>query len=269
MCLILTKKRLLFLLVIYMFSCAAAKADMLELLDDTIVTGKFMGGTQNTIRFQVGDQLQTYPKSDILAITFMEVQPKAATKKAAPTKQQITPVGTAPPTPKPAAQQVPKTVTIPAGTRIMVRTNESLDSSRHGSGHMFTASLAADLVGQGQVVARKGEDVFGRLTKAKKAGRVAGKAELKIIVTDIMIKGKPHPVVTSAAKAKSKGSGAKTARNVGVAAGIGALARGSKGAKVGAAVGLGASVLTEGSQVRIPAGTLLEFTLTSSFVYAP
>ena len=258
MCSILRKKRILLVLVIYMVFCATATADMLELLDGTIITGDFMGGTQNTVRFQVGKELQTYPKNDILAITFVETPPPTAPTKAPTTPPaQVQPVS------------VPQTVTIPAGTRIMVRTSESLDSKRHGAGHMFTATLGADLIGQGQVIARRGEDVYGRLTKAEKAGRLAGKAELKIIITDIMIDGKPYPVVSSTIKVAGEKSGKKTLRNIGVATGIGALVRGSKGAKRGAAVGVGVSVLTEGSQVNIPAGTLLEFRLASPLIYAP
>lgn len=243
---------------------------MLELLDGSIVTGTFMGGTQNNVRFQVGTDLQTYPKEDILAITFMDMPaPTApAVAPAQPVPVPAVPAAT-PPATTPSVAPIPRTVTVPSGTRIMVRTSETLDSKRHGAGHMFTATLGADLVAQGQVLARRGEDVFGRLTKAKKSGRMAGQAELKIIITDIMIDGKPYPVSTSTIKAVGERTGAKTARNVGVAAGIGALARGSKGAKTGAAVGLGASVLTEGAQVRIPSGTLLEFTLASPLVYAP
>lgn len=265
-------KKLVLIVVAGMCVCTVATADMLELLDGTIITGNFMGGTQNTIRFKVGEEIQTYPKEDVLAITFMAIQPKAAAPAPQPTSPPATPQPSpapAQPKPTPAAPQVPRSVTIPAGTRIMVRTNEALDSSRHGTGHMFTASLAADLVGQGQVVARKGTNVFGRLDRAKKSGRMAGQAELKIVLTDIRIDGKPYPLHTSAVRAKGEKTGAKTARNVGVASGIGALARGSKGAKRGAAVGLGASVLTSGSQVKIPTGTLLEFTLASPFVYAP
>ena len=246
------------MLAIYMLFCATATADMLELLDGSIVTGDFMGGTQNTVRFQVGKELQAYPKSDILAITFIEtLPPTAPTKSPSTPSTQVQPVS------------VPQTVTIPAGTRIMVRTNETLDSKRHGAGHMFTATLGADLIGQGQVIARRGEDVYGRLTKAEKAGRLAGQAKLKIIVTDIMIDGKPYPIVSTTIKVAGEKSGKKTVRNLGVAAGIGALARGSKGAKRGAGVGLGVSVLTEGSQVNIPAGTLLEFRLASPLIYAP
>ena len=254
-------------IAVSMTICSTAAADMLEMLDGTVITGRFMGGTQNTIRFQVDNKLQTYPKDDVLAITFIEQEPKTkAAKKAAPAP---TPAAAPQPVAAAPAPQYSPTVTVPAGTRVLVRTNENLDSKRHGSGHMFTASLAADLMAGSQVVARRGSTVHGRLARAKKAGRLAGQAELKIVLTDIMINGRPYPVQTSSVKAKGEKTGRKTVRNVGVGAGIGALARGSKGAKRGAAVGLGASVLTKGSQVRIPAGTLLEFRLASQFVYTP
>ncbi len=259
MCRILRKRILV--LVIYMVFCATATGDMLELLDGSIISGDFMGGTQSTVRFQVGKELQAYPKSDILAITFIETPPPT------PTKPTVPPAATAPAQVQPPP--VPLTVTVPAGTKIMVRTSERLDSKKHGAGHMFTATLGGDLIGQGQVIARRGEDVFGRLTRAKGSGRLAGQAELKIIITDIMIDGRPYPVVTSAIKVVGEKTGKKTVRNIGVATGIGALARGSKGAKRGAAVGLGASVLTKGSRVNIPAGTLLEFRLASPLIYAP
>ena len=45
---------------------------------------------------------------------------------------------------------------------------------------------------------------------------------------------------------------------------VGALADGSSGARTGAKVGLGAAVLTGGNQAQIPAGTLLEFSLTEA-----
>jgi hypothetical protein len=262
MCSTLRKKKMLFVQVICMIFCATAMADTLELLDGSIIMGDFMGGTQNTVRFQVGKNLQTYPKSDILAITFVE------TPSPATVPQQKTPPATTP-SAKVQPAPIPQTVTIPERTRITVRTNETLDSKKHGTGHMFTGTLGADLIGQGQVIARRGEDVFGRLTRAEKTGRLAGQSELRVIATDIMIDGKPYPIVTSSIKVVGKKTGKETMRNVGVAAGIGALVRGSKGAKGGAVVGLGASVLTEGSQVNIPAGTLLEFRLTSPLIYAP
>ncbi|HEG43442.1 MAG TPA: hypothetical protein ENH94_05280 [Phycisphaerales bacterium] len=262
MCSMLRKKKILFVLVINMVFCVAAEADTLELLNGSIIMGDFMGGTKKTVRFQVGKNLQTYPKGDVLAITFVET-PSPATVP----KQKTPPAPATPAQVQPAS--IPQTVTIPAGTRITVRTNETLDSKRHGTGHMFTGTLGADLIGQGQVIARRGEDVFGRLTRAEKTGRLAGQAELRVIITDIMIDEKPYPVVTSSIKVVGKKTGKQTVKNVGVAAGIGALVRGSKGAKRGAALGIGVSVLTEGEQVNIPAGTLLEFRLASPLIYAP
>ena len=46
-----------------------------------------------------------------------------------------------------------KTVTVPAGTRMMVETLDHLDSSRQKAGHRFRAKLAGDLVVEGKVVA--------------------------------------------------------------------------------------------------------------------
>ncbi|UCD58233.1 MAG: hypothetical protein JSV16_03730, partial [Candidatus Hydrogenedentota bacterium] len=117
------------------------------------------------------------------------------------------------------------------------------------------------------LVAPRGSNVYGRLTSAKKSGRLVGQAELSVELTDIVIDGKPYPVMTSGVKAVGERTGAQTAKTTAVAAGIGALARSDsgKGARQGAAVGLGVSVLTGGNQVNIPAGSLLEFRLAAPF----
>ena len=47
------------------------------------------------------------------------------------------------------------------------------------------------------------------------------------------------------------------------AAAIGGLAGGSRGARTGARVGAGASLLTQGSSINIPAGTILETDLSA------
>ena len=49
-----------------------AKADTLEMKDGALAEGKFLGGTQNSIRFKVDEQLMTYPVGDVLAITFTQ-----------------------------------------------------------------------------------------------------------------------------------------------------------------------------------------------------
>jgi len=223
-------------------------ADTLELRDGSIVEGKYMGGTQNSIRFQTGGQTRTYSTADVLALTI----DSPAAGAGAPAQQ-----------PAAAAAAV---VTVPAGTFVLVRMTQAVDSSRHSVGHRFTAVLEADLVAGNQVAAQRGSNVYGRLTEAKQAGRVAGKSELTLELTGIMINNQIKPVVTSEVKAAaSQGSGRSTARRTAGGAVIGGAIGGSKGARRGAAVGAGVSVLTKGPSVNIPADTLLDFRLAAPF----
>src|SRR5580765_5783381 len=46
-------------------------ADTLELKDGRVLQGKYLGGTQAVLRFQVNGDVQTFPTNDILALTFI------------------------------------------------------------------------------------------------------------------------------------------------------------------------------------------------------
>ena len=157
----------------------------------------------------------------------------------------------------------PKAVTVPAGTRIMVETIDVLDSSRQKAGHRFRAKLAGDMVADGKVVAQGGSILYGVLAEAKKSRRAVGKASLMLTFTDITINGQLVPIQTSAIQAVTDATAKKSASQVGRAAVIGGLADGKSGARTGAKVGAGAAILTGGSQVKIPANTLLEFNLAA------
>ena len=58
------------LIVSLLLPFGAAKADTLEMNDGALVEGKFMGGTRNSIRSKVDEQLMIYPAGDVPAITF-------------------------------------------------------------------------------------------------------------------------------------------------------------------------------------------------------
>ena len=168
-----------------------------------------------------------------------------------------------------AAAQAGDKVTLPAGTRLLVRTSESVDSEQHQAGHRFKTELEANVRLDNETVLSKGTVIFGRLTEAKRAGRLAGKAELRLELTDVEIDGDLFPIVTSDYGVKGESQTAdttkKTAGGAVVGAIIGGIAGGGDGAAAGAAIGggagLGASVLTEGKQIRVPAETLIEFRL--------
>jgi len=165
--------------------------------------------------------------------------------------------------------QAPTRVTVPAGTRILIRMIDSVDSEKQKPGYRFTASLETNLQVDNTVVAPRGTTLYGRLTTAQAAGRMSGGAELTLELTDIVINGTASPLLTSTYEVRSQGQGSKTAKRVVGGAGLGALiggvAGGGKGAAIGAAAGAatGTAVAagTKGKQVSVPSESLLEFRL--------
>jgi len=168
----------------------------------------------------------------------------------------------------PAGQNT-KRVTVPAGTRILVRTIDALDSSKQKTGYRFTASLETNLQAGGVTVAPRGTTVYGRLAQASSAGRMSGSSQLTLELTDIVIKGNAYPLLTSTYDIKGKGEGSKTAKKVIGGAGLGALIGGIAGGGAGAAIGLAAGAATgtaiagskKGEQLVIPSESLIEFRL--------
>lgn len=160
-------------------------------------------------------------------------------------------------------------LTIPAGTRICIRTIDAVDSTKNHIGDPFEASLQEPLTVSGQVVVAKNADVFGRLVESKAHGTFTGRSELRLELTGIVVNGQTLPLVTGEYELTGKSRGESTAkRTVGmgaVGAIIGAAAGGGKGAGIGAAsgavLGAGSEIITKGDQVKIPSETLLDFTL--------
>jgi hypothetical protein len=168
-----------------------------------------------------------------------------------------------------AAAQSGNRVTVPAGTQILIRTVDSLDSSKQKTGYRFTASLETNLQAEDMVVAPRGTTVYGRLAEASSAGRMSGSSQLTLELTDILINGTAYPLLTSAYSVKGKGEGKKTAGKVfggaGLGAIIGGIAGGGSGAAIGALAGAaGGTALAaskKGEQLQIPSESLLEFRL--------
>lgn len=235
-----------------------ALADSLALKNGSIINGKFMGGTGTEISFQVGSSVQKYKLGDIASLKF-DSQGITSDNLTGPEKVF----------PSDAGAKMPAYVTIPAGTRVAVRTIDGIDSTKNHVGDRFEASLAEPLIVDGNVVVPKDADVYGRLTESKKSGTFTGRSELQLELTGIVVNGQTVPLVTGEYELTGKSRGASTAKRTigGAAVGsiIGALAGGGKGAGIGAAVGAGvgagSEVITKGDQVKVPSETLLDFTL--------
>lgn len=165
--------------------------------------------------------------------------------------------------------QRPSRVLVPAGTRLLIRMIDSVDSSKQQVGYRFTANLETNLQVDDVVVAPRGTIVYGRLANAQSAGRMSGGAELSLELTDIVINGTAYPLLTSDYDVRSQGQGKKTAGRIvggtGLGALIGGIAGGGKAAAIGAVAGAAAgttvSAATKGKQVSVPSESLLEFRL--------
>lgn len=277
----------------------AAAADTLELRDGRVLHGRYLGGTQAVLRFEIRGEVQTFNVSEAVALTFTgsassmsapapapAPPPRPSAPAPRPSEQSpvtsqdapppaVRPTSLAPRAEDPAAQY--GEVTIPAGQSLLVRMIDGVDSSRNHVGDVFHASLETDLYANNMLVARKGTDVYGRLAEAQQAGHLAGSAELQLELIRLVIDGRDYPLVSSDYSLKGKGRGSDTAKKVGggavAGAIIGAIAGGGKGAAIGAGVGsaagAGVQVLTKGQQVKVPSETLLEFRLQQPAVVTP
>jgi hypothetical protein len=175
----------------------------------------------------------------------------------------------APVTPAAPAEPEPIEVEIPAGTPLVVRMVDEVDSEVNRTGEVFRASLDAPLMADGEVVVPAGTDVFVKLVEAKSAGRLAGRSELRLELVRLQFQGKSYTLISSTYEQVGTSRGKRTAATIGggaaIGAAIGAIAGGGKGAAIGAAVGgaggTAVQVLTKGQQIKIPSETRLEFRL--------
>ena len=161
----------------------------------------------------------------------------------------------------------PKTIMIPAGTSLLIRMISRIDSSKNHVGDYFHASLETSLTVDDVVLAPKGADVYGRLARAKDAGKISGAPELTLELTGVRIGEDLVKIDSTSYDVVGKGRGKQSAGRIGGGAALGAIiggiAGGGAGAAIGAGVGAGAGTAvqlsTHGERIRIPAETLLEF----------
>ena len=162
--------------------------------------------------------------------------------------------------------------TVPAGTRITVRTDSQINSATAHVGQSFHANLLRDLVVDGKTIAKAGTPAKGKVTYAKSSGRLHAPGQLAIRLTSVELgNGRTLPVSTSGFRAEGKGHTKSNVTKIGggAAAGalIGGLAGGGKGALIGTAVGAGAgtgvAAATGKEEAVIHAETAITFTTTA------
>jgi hypothetical protein len=155
---------------------------------------------------------------------------------------------------------------LPAGTQIRVRTDQSIDVRDRSDGRVFTGTVAED------VVSPDGRIVIPRGSRAELIVQNVRENEMAVDLESVNVDGRRYMVAAEAYDSSRRtglGANKRTGEYVGGGALfgtiVGAIAGGGKGAAIGAlaggAAGAGAQIITRGRAVRIPAETVLTFRL--------
>jgi len=226
---------------------AAARADTLVLKNGQVLQGTFKGGTEAVIKFEADGKLRQVAVADIVSLT---ISPRPAPQP--PPVAAPAPAAAA----APVASQGP--VTVPAGTKLMVKLEKAVNTQANKAGSSISGFLDLDLTAKGVVVAPKGSRLYGKVVKSD-GGRIVGQPIIAIQYTDLVVGNQSFPIMTDPVGAEGDRSGA--VKKVAAGALIGAAIDGGHGAGTGALIGGGVAVLAGGRHIQIAAGSLAEIVL--------
>jgi hypothetical protein len=258
-----------------------------SLNDGTTFSGTVTSSSASAITLQspTGES-RTYPMSQVTSVQYGQgsspagqaqnaAPPPAGT--SAPPPVSSAPVATvappAPPTDSAPPQPVEEFRTIPAGSKLVVRNNDTIDSQTAAAGQTFAGVVEEAVVDtDGRVAIPRGSSATLVVRDATGQGKMQGQSELAVDVASVDVGGRHYRLETSGFVEKGKqgvGTNKRTGAFVGGGAAlggiIGAIAGGGKGAAIGALSGAGAGTatqaLTRGKSVRIPSETVLTFKL--------
>ena len=170
-----------------------------------------------------------------------------------------------------------RTSEVAAGTRIPVRTEETIDSRKAAEGQTFAAEITANIRdAAGAIVIPRGSNAAIIIRSASKGRRFRGSSDLVMDLATISVEGQQYQVSTGNVTEKGR-AGVGANRRTGEFAGggavfgaiIGAIAGGGKGAAIGAGSGAGAGALTQiltKGPIKVPVETVLTFELDQPLV---
>lgn len=159
---------------------------------------------------------------------------------------------------------------IPAGTLVEVRTNQSIDARDQADRRVYTGTVNQDVANPDGVL------LIPRGSQAELMVNSVGEHELAVDMESVTVNGRRY-MVSAQDYQQSRRAGVGENKRTGEFVGggalfgtiVGAIAGGGKGAAIGAlaggAAGAGTQTLTRGREVRIPSETVLKFRLDRPF----
>ena len=160
--------------------------------------------------------------------------------------------------------------TVPSGTAITVRTNETIDAKSSNDGRIYRGVVDQDVVDNpGRVVVPRGSDAELIVRNTSDKNRTLDLDSITVNGRRYVVSASDQSVAGSGSEKEGVGKNKRTGKYVGggALAGtiIGAIAGGGKGAAIGAIAGAGAGAagqtITKGGSVHVPAESLITFRL--------
>jgi hypothetical protein len=165
------------------------------------------------------------------------------------------------------AAAAPRQATVPVGTQLDVRLQDTLSSETARVNQPVEATTVADLQNDAGVLIPAGSLVRGVVSNVHAATRTERTGSLTIDFNEITVNGTTQTIRATVTPLESEGIKAESGRiatGAGVGAIIGGILGGVKGALAGILIGGGGTIAaTEGEDVRLPAGTILRLQFDS------
>jgi hypothetical protein len=176
-----------------------------------------------------------------------------------------------------APAPAPQPPTLPRGTRLEVRLNQTIDVKRVQAGDHFRGTLAQPILDGNSVIVPAGSAAEGEILVAKRRGHFKGRSVMALTLTRLAVNGTEYQIDTTSLSRTKKGKGKRSAAFIGGGAGmgmlIGGVATGGVGLLVGGLAGGGAGALgaafTGNRDLSIPAETVVTFRLQDALTLAP
>ena len=269
-------------LAIALALATAGFADTVTLKSGRVIHGTYLGGTARQLRVDTGDRVENLDVGDVVRIEFGDFAPapapRASSDEDRPRLRRVQPDSQPtilrPDSDPPPAQAAPRreSVELPAGTNLVVRMIDGVDSETNRVGQTFAASMDEPVTMGGETIIPRGADVVVKLVDAKESGKLTGRAELTLDLMSVKVDGRMVDINTQSVSRESDSRGQRTAKVAGggavLGAIIGGIAGGGKGAVIGAgaggATGAGVEEVTKGQRVKVPSETRLTFVLDTS-----
>jgi hypothetical protein len=150
----------------------------------------------------------------------------------------------APSTPPPI-RTVSQSLSVPAGTVLLVRLQADLSSASAKAGSRFQGFLDQDLAANGRLVAAHGTRVYGVVSAVDPGDKMKGQPKISATLTDLQVGDQVVSIQTQPLSAQGEAGkgGKKILGGAALGTAIGAIADGGHGAGVGAAVGGGVGLV--------------------------